>query len=318
VDIEKDSKIYIAGHTGMVGSAIYRKLREKGFNNIIKKTRKKLNLMNQQSVCSFYNKYQPEYVFICAAKVGGIYANNTYRADFLYENIQIQNNLIHYAYESGVKKLLFLGSSCIYPRNCQQPIKEEYLLTGRLEQTNEPYAIAKISGIKMCESYYKQYKSNFMSIMPTNTYGPNDNYDLLTGHVFAALIRKFHEAKVKNIKIVKLWGTGTPKREFIYVDDLAAAAVFIINLDFNLIYDQGISHINIGSGEEISIKNLAKRIAKEVDYNGKIEFDKSKPNGTLNKLMDSSRINNFGWEKQISLEEGIQLAYNSFLNESNN
>jgi GDP-L-fucose synthase len=317
VAINNDSKIYVAGHTGMVGSAIVRQLKERGYTNLILKTRQELDLINQQAVQSFYEKFQPKYVFICAAKVGGIYANNTYRAQFIYENLQIQNNLIHNAYKSGTKKVLFLGSSCIYPRECIQPMKEEYLLTGPLEKTNEPYAIAKIAGIKMCESYFRQYGSQYFSIMPTNAYGPNDNYDIENSHVLPALIRKFHEAKINNQGFVVLWGTGTVLREFIHVDDIANAALFIMRFNFEKIYQSRISHLNVGSGYEISINDLAVRIAKKLNYKGLIEFDKSKPDGTPRKIMDSSRLNNLGWQSEISLNKGIELTYTSFLNEYN-
>ncbi|MDA7679699.1 GDP-L-fucose synthase [bacterium] len=305
--MNKDSKIYIAGHSGMVGSAVVRKLREESFSNLILKTRKQLDLTNQQLVKSFYKEHQPEYVFICAAKVGGIHANNTYRADFLYENIQIQNNLIHYAYKYGVKKLLFLGSSCIYPRDCRQPIKEEYLLTGLLEETNEPYAVAKIAGIKMCESYNKQYGSNFISIMPTNLYGLNDNYDLMTGHVFAAFIRKFHEAKIFDKAEVVCWGTGEPLREFLFSSDLASALVFLMQ------NYSGEKIINVGSNFEITIYELAKMVKDVIGFTGRISWDASKPNGTRRKLMDSSRLFAMGWRPKIELKQGIALAYADFL-----
>ena len=302
----------------MVGSAIVKHLRNRNYNSLILKSRKELDLTNQNDVQSFYKKYKPEFVFICAAKVGGVQANNTYRAQFIYENLQIQNNLIHFAHVNGVKKLLFMGSSCIYPRDCPQPIKEEYLLSGYLEKTNEPYAIAKIAGIKMCENYYHQYGSHFFSIMPTNAYGPNDNYNLETSHVLPALIRKFHEAKINNNNYVTLWGSGTPLREFIYVDDIADASIFIMNIDFNKLYKSFVNHINVGSGIEISIMNLAKIIANKIDYKGDIRLDTTKPDGTPRKIMDSSRLQDLGWIARVSLEKGIDLAYNSFIRERKN
>ena len=311
-DINKKSKIFIAGHKGMVGSAITRLLIQKGYKNLILKSREELSLLNQQKVMEFYEFYKPDYVFVCAAKVGGIQANNVYRGEFIYENLQIQNNLIHYASVNKVKKLLFLGSSCIYPKQCPQPIKEEYLLTGLLEKTNEPYALAKIAGINMCESYFSQYGDEFYSIMPTNIYGPNDNYDLNNGHVFAALIRKFYEAKLRNIEDVVIWGTGKPKREFIHVDDVAKAALFVMNFDIKKFYEQGLSFLNVGSGNEISIIDLAKLIAKKINYLGQIKFDKSKPDGTPRKILDCSKINDFGWKSTILLSDGIDLTYKDY------
>jgi len=313
VGFNKDSKIFVAGHNGMVGSAILRLLKGNGYNNLIYKSRKELNLLDQYAVKNYYKSEKPEYVFICAAKVGGIYANNTYRAQFIYENLQIQNNLIHFAHENSVTKLLFLGSSCIYPRECPQPIKEQYLLTNPLEKTNEPYAIAKIAGIKMCESYHHQYGSQFFSIMPTNIYGPNDNYNLETSHVLPALLRKVHEAKLNHHDNTTIWGTGKPQREFMHVDDLARAAIFVINYDINRLYDEGFSYLNVGSGEEISIRNLALLISKKLDYSGKIKFDPQKPDGTLRKVMDSSIIHNLGCMPLISLDEGIETTYEDFL-----
>lgn len=312
--LSKEAKIFIAGHNGMVGSAIMRLLIDKGYTNLIIKSRDELNLLNQKKVSEFYESYKPDYVFLCAAKVGGIQANNIYRGEFIYENIQIQNNLIHYASVNKVKKLLFLGSSCIYPKQCPQPIKEEYLLTGQLEKTNEPYALAKIAGIKMCESYFNQYSDEFFSIMPTNIYGPNDNYDLNNGHVFAALIRKFYEAKLHNSNDVVIWGTGTPKREFIHVDDVAKAALFVMNFDIKKFYKQGFSFLNVGSGDEISIIDLANLIAKKINYLGEIKFDTSKPDGTPRKIVDCSKINNFGWKSNIGISEGIDLAYKDYTN----
>jgi GDP-L-fucose synthase len=312
--MNKSSKIYIAGHNGMVGSAITRKLQKDGYSNLILKERSELDLLRQTEVEDFYKSEQPEYVFVAAAKVGGILANDTYRADFIYENLQIENNLIHGAHASGVKKLLFLGSSCIYPKHAPQPMKEEHLLTGPLEQTNEPYAIAKIAGIKLCENYYRQYGDNFFSAMPTNLYGPHDNFDLKTSHVLPALIRKFHEAKQENKPTVTLWGTGKPKREFLHVDDLAAACVYLMNeIDVEDIYSQDITHLNVGTGEDLSINDLAETIAGIVGYEGAIEHDTSKPDGTPRKLMDVSRIKSLGWAPEISLEEGIESTYRWYL-----
>ncbi len=316
MDINLNSKIYVAGHKGMVGSAILRKLENQGYTNLLTRSHEDLDLLDQDLVKSFFEEEIPEYVFVCAAKVGGINANNILRADFLYQNIQIQSNLIHFSSQVNVKKLLFMGSSCIYPRDCKQPMKEEYLLTDKLEYTNEPYAIAKIAGIKMCESYYHQYKNNFFSVMPTNVYGKNDNYNLSEGHVFASLIRKFHEAKKGNADSVNLWGTGKPLREFIFVDDLADAAIFIMNSDFKNFYDQGLSHINLGTGHEISIKDLALLISKEIGYSGKIKFDDSMPDGTPRKLLDCTRINKLGWKHNTSLKNGISLTYKTFLEEN--
>jgi GDP-L-fucose synthase len=297
------SKIYIAGHRGMVGSAILRNLQNKGFTNFVLRTSQELDLRNQKKVEEFFEKEQPEYVFLAAAKVGGIHANNTYKADFLYENLMIQNNVIHQSYKNGVKKLLFLGSSCIYPKLAPQPLKEEYLLTGELEPTNEPYAIAKIAGIKMCDAYRNQYGCNFISAMPTNMYGPNDNYDLNNSHVLPALLRKFHEAKEQNHPEVVVWGTGTPLREFLHSDDLAEACIFLME-NYN---DFG--HVNVGIGEDISIKDLALLIKKIVGYEGNLVWDTSKPDGTPRKLMDVSKINDMGWNAKIGLEEGIRDVY---------
>ena len=305
--MEKTAKIYVAGHRGMVGSAIVRRLRQLGFEKLILRTRQELNLLNQAAVQQFFKQEQPDYVFVAAAKVGGILANNTYRAQFIYENLQIQNNIIHSAYESGVKKLLFLGSSCIYPKLAPQPMKEEHLLTGPLEPTNEPYAIAKIAGIKMCEAYWDQYGCRFISAMPTNLYGPNDNFDLKTSHVLPALIRKFHEAKVHNRPFVEIWGTGTPRREFLHVDDLADACVFLMQH-----YEEK-QFINVGVGEDISIKELALLIKDIVGYTGELQFDTSKPDGTPRKLLDVSRLHQLGWQAKIPLREGIQMTYQWFL-----
>jgi GDP-L-fucose synthase len=313
--VDINSKIYVAGHTGMVGSAIVRSLKTKGYNNLIFTTYPEFDLTNQQVVTDLFKKEKPEYVINAAAKVGGIHANNTYRGQFIYENMMIQNNVIHSAHETGVKKLLFLGSSCIYPKLASQPMKEEYLLTGELEQTNEPYAIAKISGVKMCENYFKQYDDNFISAMPTNLYGSNDNFDLQTSHVLPALIRKFHEAKENKDDFVEVWGSGKPKREFLYVDDVADACVFLLeNVNAQQLYDDmKISHINIGCGVDLTIAELSNKIAKIVEYNGKIKFDTSQPDGTPQKLLDVSRLKNLGWQPSISLEEGIKLAYGWYL-----
>jgi GDP-L-fucose synthase len=305
--VEKNSRIYIAGHRGMVGSAIFRKLEQEGFTNLITRTSGELDLINQQAVSDFFNTEKPEYVFLAAAKVGGIVANNTYRADFLYENLAIQNNVIHNAYLTGVKKLLFLGSSCIYPKLAPQPLKEEYLLTGLLEPTNEPYAIAKIAGIKMCDAYRAQYNCDFISVMPTNLYGYNDNYHPQNSHVLPALIRKFHEAKNNGAKEVVIWGTGSPKREFLFADDLADACFYLMQnySEPNL--------INIGTGEDVSIKELAMMIKEIVGFDGDLTFDSSKPDGTPRKLMDVSKLHARGWKHTIELKDGIRLAYSDFL-----
>ena len=305
--MEKSAKIYVAGHRGMVGSAIVRELNKLGFNNIVTRTSAELDLRNQSAVESFYKEEKPEYVFISAAKVGGILANNTYLAEFLYDNLSIQNNLIHFAHVYGVKKLLFLGSSCIYPKLAPQPLKEDYLLSGLLEPTNEPYAIAKITGIKMCEAYWDQYGSKFISAMPTNMYGPNDNYHPDNSHVLPALIRKFHEAKTNGSDSVTVWGDGSPFREFLYADDLANALVYLM-----LNYNEK-EFVNVGYGNEITIKDLALLIKKIIGFEGHLEFDTSKPNGTPRKLMDSSRLFATGWKPKTALEEGIALAYQDFL-----
>jgi len=316
--MNKNSKIYIAGEIGMVGSAILRTLKQKGFNNLLFTTYPKYNLINQNTTEKFFSDNRPDYAFITAAKVGGIHANNTYRAQFIYENLMIQNNVIHSAYKYGVKKLLFFGSSCIYPRDCPQPMKENYLLSGKLEFTNEPYAIAKIAGIKMCENYYRQYGANFFSIMPTNSYGPNDNFNLETSHVLPALLRKFHEAKITGKDKVTLWGTGKPLREFIYVDDIADAAIYIMNLDFRELYKKELTHLNVGSGTEIRISELAILIAKIVGYYGKIEYNTSMPDGTPRKLMNVSLLKGFGWKTKVSLEAGLKLTYDWYLNNYKN
>lgn len=306
--MEKDSRIYIAGHNGMVGSALKRKLEQEGFYNLVLRSSKELDLRNQSAVERFFSEERPEYVFLAAAKVGGIIANNTYRAEFLYDNLMIQTNVIHQSYLTGVKKLMFLGSSCIYPKLAPQPLKEEYLLTGLLETTNEPYAIAKIAGIKMCDAYRDQYGCHFISVMPTNLYGPNDNFDLTTSHVLPALLRKIHEAKENNQQQVEVWGTGKPRREFMHVDDLADACYFLMNR-----YDAP-GLINIGVGEDISITELTDLIKNIVGFNGDIRYDPTKPDGTPRKLMDVSKLNALGWRASIPLSEGIKKVYqNNFL-----
>ena len=313
--MDKNKKIYIAGHNGMVGSAILRKLKSEGYSNFILRTSKDLDLRNQSQVNQFFKENRPEHVIISAAKVGGILANNTFRAEFIYDNLMIQSNLINSSHNFNVEKLLFLGSSCIYPKFCKQPMKEEYLLNGELENTNEPYAISKISGIKMCESYYKQYNSNFISVMPTNLYGENDNFDLETSHVLPALIRKIHDAKQLKKNNVEIWGTGSPRREFLNVDDLADACIFIFkNIDAVDLYDKmKISHLNIGCGEDISIKELALKIIDIIGFKGSISFDKSKPDGTPKKLLDISRLEKIGWSPSISLDDGIKKTYDYYL-----
>ncbi len=303
-------KIFIAGYRGMVGSAVYRKLEKEGFTNLIGKSSKELDLTNQQKVADFFVAEKPDYVFLAAAKVGGIFANNTYRAQFIFENLMIQNNVIHQSYLNGVKKLMFFGSSCIYPKLAPQPLKEESLLTGLLEPTNESYAISKIAGIKMVEAYRDQYDCNYISVMPTNLYGYNDNYHSQNSHVLPALIRKFHEAKLNNAPYVEIWGSGTPFREFLFVDDLADAAFLLMQT-----YNEK-PFLNIGSGTELSIKDLALLVKKIVGFEGELQFDISKPDGTPRKLMDISRIKALGWTPKISLEEGISLAYNDFLKNS--
>lgn len=305
--MEKSAKIYVAGHNGMVGSAIVRKLKKEGFQNIIKKSSKELDLRNQTAVADFFEQEKPEYVFLAAAKVGGIIANNTYRADFLFENLQIQNNVIHLSYLNKVKKLMFLGSSCIYPKMAPQPLKEEYLLTGTLEETNEPYAIAKITGIKMCDAYRAQYGCNYISVMPTNLYGYNDNYHPQNSHVLPALIRKFHEAKLGQHKTVSIWGSGTPMREFLFADDLADACFYLMQN-----YDES-NLINVGTGEDLSIRDLALMIKEIIGFEGELVFDTSKPDGTPRKLMDVSKLHAKGWKHKINLKEGINLAYQDFL-----
>lgn len=313
--MKKDDKIYIAGHTGLVGSAIFKNLISKGYSNLVTRTHHELDLKNQLAVEHFFKTEQPKYVILAAAKVGGILANDTYRAQFIYDNLQIQNNVIHQAYIHGVKKLLFLGSTCIYPKQAPQPMQEDSLLTSELEYTNEPYAIAKIAGIKMCESYNLQYGTNFISVMPTNLYGPNDNFDLETAHVLPALIRKMHEAKINGNAEVEIWGSGKPRREFLYSEDMADACVFLLEKrDFIDTYTQGTkeiknTHINIGTGVDISIHELAEAIKKVVGYEGKIVFNPDKPDGTMIKLTDPSKLHQLGWRHTVTLEDGIHKAY---------
>ena len=308
--MEKTSKIYVAGHNGMVGSAITRKLKAEGYTNLLTRGSKELDLRDQAAVTAFFQAEKPDYVFLAAAKVGGIVANSTYRADFLYENLCIQNNIIHNSYLNGVKKLMFLGSSCIYPKMAPQPLKEEYLLTGSLEYTNEPYAIAKIAGIKMCDSYRDQYGCNYISVMPTNLYGLNDNYHPQNSHVLPALIRRFHEAKQSGAEEVVIWGTGTPMREFLYADDLAEDCYYLM-LHYN---EPGL--VNIGTGTDVTIKELAELIKATVGFEGRVEFDATKPDGTLRKLMDVSKLHAYGWKHTIELPEGIKLAYQDFLSKN--
>jgi GDP-L-fucose synthase len=304
--LEISDKIYVAGHNGMVGSAIVRKLKSLGFTNFLLRTSKELDLRNQTEVFDFLQTEKPDYVFLAAAKVGGVVANNTYRGQFLYENLQIQNNVIHGSYLAGVKKLMFLGSSCIYPKLAPQPLKEDYLLTGLLEPTNEPYAISKIAGLKMCEAYRDQYGCNYISVMPTNLYGPNDNYDLNNSHVLPAMIRKFHEAKLENKPSVELWGTGSPMREFLHVNDLAEACVYLME-NYN---DRTL--VNIGTGVDVTIKELAETIKNEVGYEGEIVWNTEKPDGTPRKLMDVSKLNGLGWKHSIELKDGIAMVYNEY------
>lgn len=307
--MKKDSKVYVAGHRGLVGSAITRTLQKNGYSNLLLKTRDELNLLDQNTVKSFFEKERPEYVFLAAAKVGGIMANKTLPAEFIYENLTIQNNVIETSHTMGVKKLLFLGSSCIYPKLAPQPIKEEYLLTGPLEETNKTYAVAKIAGLMMCQAYHSQYGSNFISVMPTNLYGPNDNFDLNSAHVPPALIRKFHEAKVSGKKEVEVWGTGTVRREFLHVDDVADACLFLMEH-----YDMS-EIINIGTGEDVSIQELAELIREIIGFSGKIVWDHSKPDGTPRKLLDVSKINSLGWKHKTSLKEGLAMTYEWYKNQ---
>jgi len=308
--MKSESKIYVAGHRGLVGSAITRRLRSGGYSNLLLRAHADLDLLDQRAVDGFFAREQPEYVFLAAAKVGGIHANNTYRADFIYQNMMIEANIIHASYRHGVKKLMFLGSSCIYPKHAPQPMKEEYLLTGQLEPTNEPYAISKIAGIKMCDAYNRQYGTNFMSVMPTNLYGPGDSYDLQNSHVLPALIRKMHEAKVQNAKKVVVWGTGSPRREFLYSDDLADACVFLMER-YNAA-EIG-EFINIGVGKEVTIREAAELIADVVGFHGQLVFDTSKPDGTPRKLLDVSRLHHLGWEARTGFREGLAKAYADYL-----
>jgi len=317
------SKIYVAGHRGMVGSAIVRNLEVKGFTNIVTRSHAELDLTNQAAVKDFFEAEKPDQVYLAAARVGGIHANNTYPAEFIYDNLMVQNNVIHHAFLNGVKKLLFLGSSCIYPRLAPQPMSEDALLTGKLEPTNEPYAIAKIAGIKMCESYNRQYSAShgvdYRSVMPTNLYGPGDNYHPENSHVIPALIRRFHEAKVSNASKVVIWGTGIPRREFLYVDDMAAAALFVMELDKKIYVKHAnsmLSHINVGFGSDVSIAELAQAISNVVGYQGKITFDPSRPDGSPRKWMSSSKLNNLGWRPTINLKDGLTLSYKAALLES--
>ena len=322
--VDLNQKIYVAGHRGMVGSAIVRNLQAKGFTNIVARTHAQLDLTNQQAVSAFFETEKPEQVYLAAAKVGGIHANNTYPAEFIYDNLMVQGNVIHQAFLNGVQKLLFLGSSCIYPKLAPQPMSEEALLTGKLEPTNEPYAVAKIAGIKMCESYNRQYGQShgidYRSVMPTNLYGPGDNYHPENSHVIPALIRRFHEAKLSNAPEVVIWGTGTPRREFLYVDDMAAASVFVMGLD-KAIYDSQTqpmqSHINVGFGSDVTINELAHAVATAIGYQGVIRFDSSKPDGSPRKWMDSSKLNTLGWKPLVGLQEGLSNAYSDLLERLN-
>jgi GDP-L-fucose synthase len=318
--MDKQAKIYVAGHRGLVGSALMRQLQAQGYTNLVVRVHAELDLTNQDAVKDFFESEKPEYVFLAAAKVGGIHANNTYPAEFIRDNLAIQTNVIHQAYLNGVKRLLFLGSSCIYPRDCPQPIKEEYLLTGPLEPTNRPYALAKIAGIEMCWSYNRQYGTQYLAMMPTNLYGSGDNYHLENSHVIPALIRKFHEAKINNQPTVTVWGTGTPKREFLYSDDMAEACVFIINLTDDIFKrllasarNDGLPPLlNLGSNSELTIAELATLVKDIVGFDGDIAFDSTKPDGTMRKLMDSSRLNQLGWQPRVNIETGLKLAYDSF------
>lgn len=308
--MNKESRIFVAGHQGLVGSAIKRRLESRAYTNVIVKSFEKLDLRRQADVDSFFKQQKPEYVFLAAAKVGGIQANNTYPAEFIYDNLAIETNVIHAAYQNGVKKLLFLGSSCIYPKFAEQPLREEYLLTGALEPTNEAYAIAKIAGLKMCEFYNRQYGTDYISVMPTNLYGPNDNFDLETSHVLPALIRKFHEAKVNNAPCVEIWGTGTPRREFLYVDDLADACVYLME---NHSFQEIGTFVNIGWGQDISIAELANLVKEIVGYEGELVFNPDKPDGTLKKLLDVNRLHGLGWNATTSLRDGIRKSYEWFM-----
>ena len=314
--MDKQAKIYVAGHRGLVGSALMRQLQSQDYANLVTRTHAELDLTNQEAVKQFFEAEKPEYVFLAAAKVGGIHANNTYPAEFIHENLAIQTNVIHHSYVADVKRLLFLGSSCIYPRDCPQPIKEEYLLTGSLEPTNRPYALAKIAGIEMCWSYNRQYGTQFLAAMPTNLYGLGDNYHPENSHVIPALIRKFHEAKIKNEPMVTIWGTGTPRREFLYSEDMADACIYLMNLPdatyASLVVDDAPPLVNIGCGEDFSIKKLAEFVKTVVGYAGKITFDTSKPDGTMRKLMDVAKINQLGWKAKVLLQEGLSYAYKNY------
>lgn len=305
--LTKQSKIFVAGHRGMVGSALLRRLQDKGYTNLVVRTKQELNLLDQNAILAFLTSEMPDYIFVAAAKVGGIYANNIYKADFIYENLMIEANLVHAAKVAGIGRMLFLGSSCIYPRDCPQPIREEYLLTGSLEPTNEPYAIAKIAGIKLCESYNFQYKTQYVSVMPTNLYGPNDNYDLETGHVLPSLIRKAHEAKTRGASKLVVWGTGKPQRELLYVDDMADACVYLM--------EKGVTGgmFNVGSGTDVTVRELALAVMYAVRFEGTIEFDSSKPDGTPRKLLDVTKMTSLGWTAKTSLQEGIDKAYKAYL-----
>jgi GDP-L-fucose synthase len=305
--LDKASKIYVAGHRGMVGSALTRALHARGYANLVTRTRQELDLLDQRAVHEFFERERPDYVFIAAAKVGGIHANNTYRADFIYQNLVIELNVIHAAYQTGVQRLMFLGSSCIYPRDCPQPIKEEYLLTGPLEATNEPYAIAKIAGVKLCESYNRQYGTRYVSVMPTNLYGPNDNFDLATSHVLPALLRKTHEATASGARSIEVWGSGTPRREFLHVDDMADACVFLMERDIR----EGM--FNIGTGSDVTIRELAETMKSVVGFKGDLVFDRTKPDGTPRKLLDVSRVTSLGWSARYLLQAGISQTYDWFL-----
>ena len=309
--INKNSKIYVAGHNGLVGSAILRKLKEKKYKNIITVERRKLDLLNQKDVFSFFKRQKPDLVIIAAAKVGGVYHNNLDRADFIYENLQIQNNLIYGSFKNKVKQLVFLGSSCIYPKNSKQPLKEDYLLSGKLEETNEPYAIAKIAGVKMCEAFNKQYKTNYICLMPTNTYGPNDNYNSLNSHFFPALIKKAHECKIKNKKTFEIWGTGKPLRELIFVDDIAEACIFFLKKKIKE------TVLNIGTGKDMRIKDYADFLINQLKLNVKVKYNKKKPDGTYRKVMDVTKAKNYGWKAKISLKEGFEITYKDFLSKFN-
>ena len=321
MSLSLDSKIYVAGHRGMVGSAIVRQLEEQGYTNIVVKTRSELDLVNQQAVADFFSQEKPDAVFLAAAKVGGIHANNTFPAEFIYENMMMEANIVHQAYSNGVKKLLFLGSSCIYPKLAQQPMQETALLTGILEQTNEPYAIAKIAGIKLCESYNRQYGVDFRSVMPTNLYGPNDNFHPENSHVIPAMLRRFHEAVLSNAETVVVWGSGKPMREFLYVDDMAAASIYVMNLDsetYQTYTQPMLSHINVGTGLDCTIRELAETISKVTGFKGQLEFDSTKPDGAPRKLMDVSRLKSLGWSASVSLEEGLKRSYQWFLDNQDN